>query len=225
MIDKLAKEYWWKITCVVLLYYVVITGFLSPVPIRYVLHETIRNLYFHVPMWFTMIVLFAFSFSYAIKYLSNGKLENDFKSVEGINAGILFGALGISTGMIWGKYTWGDFWPNDPKLNATAIALLMYLAYFVLRSSIDDYEKRAKLSAIYNIFSFSIMLPLIFVLPRLTDSLHPGNGGNPAFSQYDLDNSMRVVFYPACIGWILLGIWIYSLRIRFRLLKDKNITI
>jgi len=58
------------------------------------------------------------------------------------------------------------------------------------------------------------VIPLIFVLPRLTDSLHPGNGGNPAFGSQDMDNSLRVVFYPAVLGFMLLGLWIASLVYR-----------
>jgi heme exporter protein C len=58
------------------------------------------------------------------------------------------------------------------------------------------------------------MIVFIGILPRMTDSLHPGNGGNPAFGSYDLDNGMRLVFYPAVIGWILMGWWIATLRVR-----------
>ena len=58
--------------------------------------------------------------------------------------------------------------------------------------------------AIYNIIAFVMMIVFIGVLPRMTDSLHPGNGGNPAFGNYDLDSNMRMVFYPAVIGWILM---------------------
>ena len=97
----------------------------------------------------------------------------------------------------------------------------MYLAYIVLRSSIDESQKRAKISAIYNIFAFPIMVVLLFILPRMTDSLHPGNGGNPGFNSYDLDSNMRLVFYPAVIGWILLGVWISNIRYRIRLLQHK----
>ena len=68
------------------------------------------------------------------------------------------------------------------------------------------------------------MIPLIFVIPRLdkVGSLHPGNGGNPGFAPYDLDNKMRLVFYPAIIGWILFGIWIASLYIRLALIAYKK---
>ena len=61
------------------------------------------------------------------------------------------------------------------------------------------------------------------ILPRLTDSLHPGNGGNPGFNSYDLDNNLRMLFYPAVIGFILLGGWISQLFIRIELIKRKKI--
>jgi heme exporter protein C len=130
--------------------------------------------------------------------------------------------LGLGTGMIWANFTWGAPWPNDPKLNGSAIATLMYLAYIILRGSIDEEQKRAKISAIYNIFAFPIMVVLIFVLPRLTDSLHPGNGGNPGFGAYDLDSNMRYVFYPAVLGWILVATWIMTIRFRIRVIENKN---
>jgi heme exporter protein C len=51
--------------------------------------------------------------------------------------------------------------------------------------------------------------------------MHPGSGGNPGFNMYDLDSRMRMVFYPAVIGWILLGFWIATLRVRLRLVNEK----
>jgi len=90
-----------------------------------------------------------------------------------------------------------------------------------LRGSVNSEEQRARLSAVYNIFAFVAMIPLIFIIPRLTSSMHPGNGGNPGFNMYDLDSKMRLIFYPAVIGWILLGFWITSLRIRMKLLEER----
>src|SRR5690606_14644215 len=111
----------------------------------------------------------------------------------------------------------------DPKQNGSAIALLVYLAYFVLRGSIDNQEQKARLSAVYNIFAFAAIIPLIFIIPRLQDSLHPGSGGNPGFNAYDLDDRMRPIFYLAVIGWFLIGLWIANLRIRFRALHEMKL--
>ncbi len=215
---------WWKILGCVLVLYSTIAGFLADVPKLPILHESIRNLYFHVPMWFGMIVLFAVSVFNSIKYLRSNDPNDDLKAVESINTGIIFGVLGIVTGAIWAKFTWGQAWSFDVKQNYAAIALLLYFAYLILRNAIDEEQKRAKISAIYNIFAFPMMVVLLFVLPRLADSLHPGNGGNPGFNSYDLDSRMRAVFYPACLGWILIGYWIYTLLFRLRALHRKSVT-
>lgn len=215
---------WWKVLGAVLVLYATVAGFLNSVPKLPILHESIRNLYFHVPMWFSMIILFGVSVFHSIKYLLSNNPTNDLKAVESINVGIVFGVLGIVTGAIWAKFTWGQAWSFDVKQNFAAIALLLYFAYLVLRNAIDEEQKRAKISAIYNIFAFPMMVVLLFVLPRLSDSLHPGNGGNPGFNSYDLDSRMRMVFYPACLGWILIGYWIYTLKFRLRAL-DKTTTL
>jgi len=110
---------------------------------------------------------------------------------------------------------------QEPKVLGSMLGLLIYFAYFVLRGSIEDEEKRARISAVYNIFGFAIYLIFIFITPRLTDSLHPGSGGNPGFNAYDMDAKLRLVFYPAVIGYILLGVWIAGLLYRLRILKNK----
>ncbi|MFC2186748.1 cytochrome c biogenesis protein CcsA [Peijinzhouia sedimentorum] len=215
------KNYWWKILTVVLVAYTLIGGLLLDVPRLAILNETIRSLYFHVPMWFGMTILFTISVFYSIKYLRTQNSLDDFKAVEFANAGIVFGVLGMVTGMIWANFTWGEPWSSDPKQNASAIALLIYFAYMVLRNALEDEQQRARIGAIYNVFAFAAMIPLLFILPRLTDSLHPGNGGNPGFNAYDLDSKLRAVFYPAVIGWTLVGVWLASLRVRIRVVANK----
>lgn len=205
----------------ILLIYTVVAGLLMDVPRLDIVNETIRNLYFHVPMWFTMILLFATSAWYGVKYLRNPDIKHDIFQTQLANAGYIFGMLGIFTGMIWAQYAWGTWWHGDPKQNGAAITLLMYSAFFVLRASIENEDQRARLSAIYNIFAFIVMIPLLFIIPRMQDSLHPGSGGNPGFNMYDLDHTMRPVFYPACVGWILLGYWIATVRIRIKLVEEK----
>ena len=224
---QLLTQHWWKILGVVLIYFVLTYGFVMEVPELPILNETIRNLFFHVAIWFAMFILLIVSVIYSIKYLKTSKIMYDIKANEFATMGIVFGLVGVATGSVWAKFTWGDWWVNDPKLNATTIALLIYLAYFVLRSSIEDSYQKGRISAVYNIFAFAAAVPLIFILPRLTDSLHPGNGGNPGFSAYDLDNNLRMVFYPAIIGWTLIGTWFASLRIRTKniqmIVEEENL--
>ncbi len=176
-------------------------------PYRGILEETIRNIFYHVPLWIAMVVLFVLSVVSSLYFLKTKQEKYDEIAVATTSIGILLGILGLATGAVWAKNTWGQYWSGDIKQSMTAIALLIYFAYFILRSSLEDDVKKYSLSAVYNIFAFVALIPLIFVIPRLTDSLHPGNGGNPALGGEDLDNSMRLVFYPACIGWILLSLW------------------
>lgn len=213
---------WWKILGVVLVLYSIIGGLLFPVPQLNILNETIRNLYFHVTMWFSMIFLMLFSLIQSIRYLNGMDRTRDIKAETLASTGMFMGILGLVTGMIWAQFTWGTFWVNDPKLNGTAVTMLIYLAYFILRNSIENEDSRGRIAAIYNIIAFVMMIVFIGVLPRMTDSLHPGNGGNPAFGNYDLDSNMRMVFYPAVIGWILIGSWIAQLRYRIKVLEFNN---
>lgn len=216
---------WWKILGAVFVMYSIIMGFLGEVPRLPILHETIRNLYFHVTMWFSMIFILGGSVVYSIKYLGNPSIENDLRAEQMANVGILMGTLGIITGSLWARFTWGGWWANDPKLNGAAISLLIYLAYLVLRNSMDEEQKRARVAAVYNIFAFVLLIVFLLIYPRMNkvDSLHPGNGGNPAFSSYDLDSNMRMVFYPAVFGWIMIGLWVANLSYRAALLNYKKL--
>ena len=228
------RKSWWKILSVVLLIYTCTAGLLWNVPRLPALQETIRNLYFHVCMWFCMMILFTVSVIYAIKYLRSNNLKHDIYSRQFATIGIVFGVLGYASGAIWMSYTWAD--PNnpafqsfsavarEPKLIGAAIALLIYFAYLVLRDSIEDMDKKARVSAVYNIFAFALLFPTIWIIPRILPSLHPGGeNGNPALNTNDIDNSMRIVFYPAIIGWTLLGVWIATLKIRLNLLKEQKL--
>lgn len=191
-------------------------------PFRNILYETIRNTYFHVALWFAMILLFIGSVRHSARYLRRQDAEDDRRAAAYTRVGVMFGILGLVTGAIWAKNTWNAYWSWDVKQNMTAIALFIYIAYFILRAAFEDAERKARLSAVYNLFAFVALIPLIFVIPRLTDSLHPGAGGNPALGGEDLDNTMRMIFYPAIIGWTLLGVWMAQLNYRIDRLADRH---
>ncbi|RYZ21347.1 MAG: ABC transporter permease [Chitinophagaceae bacterium] len=240
------RKAWWKILSVVLLAYAILFGlnvFNIPwfaVPRTPILNETIRNLYYHVGMWFSMMILFIISVVHAVNYLRTNQLKYDILSRQYAVIGMLFGVLGYLTGFIWASVTWAD--PNqpagasfgaiarEPKLVGAGIALLIYAAYLVLRDSIHDIDKKARISAVYNIFAFAFLFPSIWIIPRLLPSLHPGGevapgvrSDNPALDPKALTSHMRAVFYPAVAGWTLLGVWIASLKIRLRLLQQKTL--
>jgi len=157
---------WWKILSVLLLVYTFTGGLLMKVPELPALDETIRNLYFHVCMWFSMMILFTISVVHAVRYLRTLDPKYDIYSRQFVVVGIVFGILGYATGSIWMSYTWAD--PNkpeysfsaiarEPKLIGAAIALLIYFAYLILRDSITDMDKRARISAVYNIFAYAML--------------------------------------------------------------------
>ena len=227
---------WWKILAVVLVVYTLIAGILLDVPRIPILNETIRNLYFHVCMWFAMMILFTISVVHAIRFLNNNRLQSDILSRNYAVVGIVFGLLGYTTGAIWASYTWVD--PNksafdsfgsiarDPKLIGAAIALLIYFAYLVLRDSIQDIDKRARISAVYNIFAYAFLFPSIWIIPRLLPSLHPGgegSEGNPGLNYREMAPQMRYIFYPAIIGWTLIGVWITTLKVRLEYIREKTL--
>jgi len=223
---------WWKLAAILLLTYDVVGGLLLPVPELSQLGETIRNLYYHVCRWFSMMILFTVSIVHSVKFLRTGDLQHDIKAESFAGVGTFMGLLGYATGAIWASYTWAD--PNnpayasfgsimrEPKLIGAAIALLVYGAYFILRSSVTDMDQRARVSAVYNIFAYAMLFPSIWIIPRLLPSLHPGQEGNPALNFNDIDSRMRMVFYPAVLGWTLMGTWIATLVIRYKLLNEKK---
>jgi len=222
MKDSIFNLSWWKWLSIALVLYTFIWGFLIPVPRLPILHESIRNLFFHVTIWFAMMIMMGASVVSAIQYLSSTNLKFDIRAEMYTATGIFLGIIGLITGSIWAKNTWGAWWVNDAKLNGAAATMLVYLAYLILRGSMDDEVKRARIASVYGIFAFTMMLVFIMVLPRLTVSLHPGNGGNPGFSTYDLDNRMRTVFYPGVIGQTLLSFWISEILIRIKKIKSQE---
>lgn len=189
-------------------------------PNRPILNESIRNLLYHVPMWFSMIFVLTLSAWYSVKYLSKGLIDFDLRSDSLVKIGLLAGILGCLTGSFWARVTWDQWWPRDPKLNGVAIGMVMYFAYLLLRSGIKDEHQKARVSAVYNLFVFPIFIALIIIMPKLSgDSLHPGAGGTVTFKQYDLDNRLRMFFYPAVAGWIMFFTWMGSLSYRLKKLE------
>jgi len=220
------RQYWWKILCILLLLYTFIQGLTADnLPMIGNLYQTIRSFFFHVPMWFGQLVLITVSLVYSILYLRNPKAKYDIYALEFARTGTVMGCLGLGTGMIWANFTWGTFWSNDPKQLGAAIALLIYLAYFILRNSMTDLDKRGRVAAVYNIFAYFIYIPMIMILPRLVESLHPGGKGvegNPGLNGQDMAPEVKIIFWPAVIAWTLLGVWITTLWLRVKLLQEKK---
>jgi heme exporter protein C len=203
---------------------VIVAGFLGWIPQLNILEESARNLYFHVPMWFTLMAATVVSAYHSMRYLQTGKRLRDVRAREAARLALVFGLLGIVTGMVWARFTWyegtGKWWNFDPKQSMAAVLLLIYGAYFVLRDGIADPDKRGRIAAVYNLFAVVTMPFLLYILPRQMQSLHPGAEGNPAFSQTDLAPAMRWVFYPSVLAFIGLFWLLYTQRVRLSCLRE-----
>lgn len=203
---------------------VILIGFTIRIPSIDILQESARNLFLHVPMWPTMFVSFLTSFVYSFRYLNKPDLLFDRKAETATQVGILFGILGLLTGSVWARFTWGAWWTfAEPKMNLAALGLMIFVAYFLLRQAFDDPEKRAKVSAVYQIFATTTIPFLFYVIPRQMNSLHPGAEGNPAFSEVTAVE-LRIIFYPAIIAFIGVAYWIMNILNRFKALDAHKIS-
>ena len=183
------------------------------------LEEKARNLFFHVPMSWTAVLAFFFSAVYGIRYLRTKNIDFDVVSVSSAGLGLLFSILATVTGALWAKFNWGALWNWDPRQTSIFILLLIYGAYFALRSAIDSEEKRASLSAVYTVLAGLTVPFLVFIMPRMMAGLHPGaqgdaSGKGPLFEANMIAPNMRVLFYVSLIGFSLLFLWLLHLRVR-----------
>lgn len=133
-----------------------------------------RIIIVHVPTAWITTVAFIVSAIYSIRYLRNRQLSDDAHAVASAEVGFLFCALATITGSIFAEVVWGVFWNWDPRETSILVLLLIYAAYFALRSALDDPDRRRRLAAVYNLFAAVAMPFLLFVAPRVADStLHP----------------------------------------------------
>ncbi|WP_372638204.1 cytochrome c biogenesis protein CcsA [Fodinibius sp.] len=211
----------WKYVVALWMTGVLIAGFLIPIPEIPILLESSRNLFLHVPMWFTMAVCFAAGFVYSIMYLNNPDPATDRKAESFTQIGLLFGICGLITGSLWARFTWGSWWTfAEPRMNLSALGMMIYVAYFVLRTAFDNPEKRAKIAAVFNVFAATTIPFLLYIIPRQLPSLHPGAEGNPAFSEITAPE-LRYIFYPAVVGFIALAFWLYDILYRYKEMKHQ----
>src|SRR6266852_430383 len=157
------------------------------------LEQKARILFFHVPMSWTAVVAFIVSMVFAIRYLMTRNLDNDIESVSSAGLGLMYCILATVTGSIWAKFNWGSFWNWDPRETSIFLLLLIYGAYFALRSATESEETRAILSAAYAIIAGVTAPFFIFIMPRIVASLHPEPIVN-AEGKIHMNASMLAVF-------------------------------
>ncbi len=133
-----------------------------------------RIIIMHVPTAWLSTLAFGIAALYSVLYLRRRLPADDDRALAAVEQGFLFSILATVTGSIFAKAIWGSFWNWDPRETSILILLLIYGAYFALRSAIDDGERRRQLAAVYAVLAFVTAPLLTFVVPRLADSsLHP----------------------------------------------------
>lgn len=192
------------------------------------LEEQIRILNFHVPMAWISVLAYLLAMIYAIKYLKTKDYTNDVLAASAAAIGTLFAILATTTGMIWAKFNWGSFWNWDPRETSIFILLLIYGAYFALRSAIDNPELKARLSSVYSIIAFITVPFLIFILPRLVDSLHPGSANDdtagPILSSKEgtLNVFQQITFSLGFASFTAIFFWMFNIWSRIVLIFHKK---
>lgn len=190
------------------------------------LEERAKIIFFHVPMSWMTVIAFLVSMWYGIKYLRRKDMEDDFRSALSAGLGLLFCILATTTGSLWAKFNWGSFWNWDPRQTSIFVLLLVYGAYFALRSAIEVEEKKASLSAVYAIIAAATVPFFVFIMPRIMPGLHPGSADDvnagPVVSSGGMDTSMRIVLYLMLLGYIVLYAWLMRIRMTLHRISLKR---
>ncbi|MFN8394717.1 MAG: cytochrome c biogenesis protein CcsA [Bacteroidia bacterium] len=213
------------ITALACIMYAIYAGLSAKVPYQNPINgQTARNLFYHVPLWFAGMLMGYASVVYSILYLRKQDLKWDILAHESARLMLLFGLLGLATGIVWSRVTWGDgksdldpqaWWPWDPKQTSAMICVLIYAGYMVLRRSFDDPGQRAKIAGVYNIFAAAAIYPLFYAIPKAMGGQHPNTGSDPTALK-GLSSSQSGIFWIAVLGSMLLAIWILDIRVRYR---------
>jgi len=183
--------------------------------------QSSRIVFFHVPTAWICTLAFLMSCGFSIRYLMRKESPDDIRAAVAAKAGLIFAVLATITGSIFAKIMWGSYWNWDPRETSITVLLLIYAAYFALRSAVADPERRATLAAVYAILAFVTVPFLVFIVPRIHFSLHPDSLINTR-GHIDFDARYTQVFLASMAGFTGLYYWIYRLESRIELIRLKR---
>lgn len=188
-----------------------IYGALILAPTEAVMGDVQRIFYLHMPSaWVALGPAFTTVFGASIAYLVKRDLRFDRIATASAEIGVLFTTITLITGPIWARPIWGAYWTWDPRLTTTLVLWFIYVAYLMLRGSIADAHKRARLSAVFGIVGW-VDVPIVFMSIRWWRTIHPllitGKGMN-------LDPTMELVLLFSIGSFTLLYIYLLFVRVR-----------
>lgn len=186
------------------------------------LGQSSRILFFHVPMAWVSFVAFIAAGVWSLLYVFAGRRpKHDRAASAAVEIGLVFCLLATVTGSMWARTMWGAFWNWDPRQVSIVLTLIFYAAYLALRGSIPDQERRARLAAAYAILGLVVAPFLLFVLPRMTFSLHPDSVVNTR-GTVDVESRMLQVLLASWVGFQVLFFWLHDLRCRILAFAQRN---
>jgi heme exporter protein C len=173
--------------------------------------------YFHVPVAITSFVVFFFTAYYGVRFLMTRDRAFDVKSRIATEVTLIFVGLTMITGDLWTRFEWGTWWVWEPRLTTYFIMMLLVIAYFVLRASVEDEEKRAVYAAAFGVVAF-LDAPISFFITRVVKS-----GAHPVVLRIGggLDGVQLTSFLLGMVGMLLFGYVIYQLRLREERAKER----
>jgi heme exporter protein C len=131
-----------------------------------------RIIYFHVPSAWLSMLAFGVTMVASIGYLATSKRQWDSLALSSAELGLIFTFAAAASGAVWAKPAWNVWWTWDPRLTTYTIMFLLFVAYFMLRSAMDDPARRARFSSVYAIFAF-LSVPITFMSIRWWRTIHP----------------------------------------------------
>lgn len=193
--------------CIVILTVMVAGAVFFVVPPAEGLGNLVRIAFLHIPAAWVSVIAFFMSAWWAAAYLRRGNIRDDARSFSSARLGFVFTLLTTVSGAVFSKLTWGAYWNWDPRQTTILVLLLIYGAYLTLRAAMEEYKRRARVSAVYSLFSFLTVPFLVFIVPRLFFSLHPTPVLNGSGS-VDMDPVMLVTLFAAAADATLIYIWL-----------------
>ncbi len=173
-----------------------------------------RIFYFHVPCAWVSFFAYAVAAYCGARYLLSRRADWDCKSAAASQIGLLFTVLATASGAVWAEAAWGQWWNWDPRETAVFIVLLVYGAYFALRMSIEQPEQRAAISAAYALIAIVPAIFLIYVAPRLVESLHPSPVLPGGEEKGSIEPFIRNVLFASLAGFTGLFVWMWRIQTR-----------
>jgi heme exporter protein C len=131
-----------------------------------------RIFYFHVSSAWVGFLAFFVTFLAGIGYLARRERRWDIVAVSSVEIGVTFITMAIITGSLWARPAWGTYWTWEPRLTISAVQLLIYVSYVMLRAAIEGPERRARFAAVYGIVAF-VTVPLSWFAIRWWRTIHP----------------------------------------------------